>query len=256
MTYLTEVIADAPLHFWRCADPGGALAHDLGSSPRALQIGAAQSPAILPYTGPNSDSGACFLGLGSALNYVDADLPLVLPITLECWFWLHHSSGAAADFLGVGDGAGVSVSIGVDATLHAHGFSSGGGLAAAAATNRQNWHHLVMTNTGATVLLYLDAIQVATIAAAALPAWSPGFVIGAGGNPGAPARFANAAIAECAVYGTALAAGRVTAHFVAADQVATRPVFRANGTFSTTSGTVILLPDQAAAILASVRKTY
>src|SRR5215468_592343 len=56
MSYVSTVIADAPLHFWRAADGGGQLAHDLGSRPWTIHCGS----LLLGYTGVNSDGGAMF----------------------------------------------------------------------------------------------------------------------------------------------------------------------------------------------------
>src|ERR1700693_3733491 len=235
MTYLSAVLADTPVHYWRMADSGGAYLHDLGSTPRALQIGGPGQGVVLPYSGPNSDGGAAWIGLNNGLNYTDLDLPFTQPCSLECWFWLHHLNAAIVGFLSVSDSV-TAIEIGLDATMHAHAFTNGGTLVAAAPTTRQHWHHLVLTCSVAATALYLDGVNVAAGVGAAIGAWSPGFVVGAGGNPVAPTRFANTAIAEVAVYTGLLAAGRVTAHFVAADQVATRPVYRGHGGFYVTSG--------------------
>ena len=237
------------------ADPGGAYFHDIGATPRALQQGAGGVVVASPYTGPAGDGGAAWFGLGSAANYTDADLALALPLSLECWFWLHHLQAAAVGFMSVSDGV-TTLELGLDATLNAKGFASGGAAAAVAVTTRQQWHHLVLTNTAGAAVLYLDGNNVAAPAAAAIGAWSPGFLVGGGGNPSAPLRLANAAIAEVAVYNAALTGGQVNAHFAAATNAAQRPSFKGFGTFSTSTGGVVVNTDDTAAILASVRKTY
>lgn len=254
MSYVTTILADNPIHYWRLADPGGALLHDLGSSPRALEIGAGNIGPVSPYTGPNSDGGSAFILQNQALNYQDADGTSVQPLSLECWFWLHSSRGVAQAFLALTDGV-ANLELGIDATLHVKAFASGGQPTAVAVTTRQQWHHLVLTASVAVCDLYLDGFNVATQAGGAIGAWHPGFIVGAGGSTTAPLRFCTAAIAECAIYGTKLTAGQVTTHFVAADNTASRPVYKSFGT-STTTGGVVTIPELSNQILGSVRKTY
>lgn len=251
--YLTAILADSPTHYWRCADPGGALLHDIGSAPRALSEGVVGFQAT-PYVGPVSDGGSAYFNLNTNCSYQDSDLNVTTPLSLECWFWLTTSAAAAQDFVGISNGA-TALAIGIDATLHAHAFSSGGGIASAATVTRDAWHHLVLTQTAALGTLYLDGANVGTLAGAAVNI-NPNFLVGSGGSAGAPTRFAHAAVSEAAVYASALSAAQVTTHFTAADQTTARPVFTGNGTFSTSSGVVTLNSAQLAAILAAVRKTY
>lgn len=243
MTYGTVVLADAPVHFWRLADPGGAVLHDIGSSPRALEIGAGNIGPVTPYMGPASDGGAAYLLQNQALNYQDADLLIAQPCSLEIWFWLHSLRGVAQGFLALTDGVS-NLEIGVDNALKVHAFGSGGGLTAAAATTRQQWHHLVLTATVAANNMYLDAINVATLVGGAIPVWHPGFIVGAGGSTTAPLRFSTAALAEAAIYATALTPGQVTNHYLAADNIAARPVYRNSGTWSVTTGSSQTVTEQ------------
>lgn len=253
MSYVSTVLADAPTHFWRCADPGGAILHDIGSSPRQLSQGIA-GQSITPYSGVDSQGGAAYLDLNGNANYGDSDLANPTPFSLEAWFWLHKSAAAAQDFLGLSDGT-TAVSIGVDATLHPHAFSMAGAIVGAAAVNRQHWHHIVLTQTVGAAILYLDAINVGAIGGLAT-AFSPNIVLGSAGTAAAPVRFMHGGICEVAIYPVALAAGRVTAHFVAADSVATRPVYKGAGVFSTTTGEVSINSDVLKLIGAQVTTRY
>jgi hypothetical protein len=220
-----------------------------------LEIGAGTIGTVAPYVGPNSDGGAAYVLQNQALNYQDGDLASVQPLTLECWFWLHSGRGVAQAFLALTDGV-ANLEIGLDATLHPHAFSSGGGITSVTPVTRQQWHHLVLTQSVAAGDLYLDGFNVGTLVGGAIGAWSPGFIAGAGGSTTAPLRFSTAALAECAIYSTKLSAARVTAHFVAADNTAGRPIYRANGTFDISGGTATSDPTSLASILASVRKVF
>ncbi len=210
---------------------------------------------LLGYSGPISDGGSAWIGLNAAINYTDNDLALTTPVSLECWFWLHPLGAALVGMMAVGDGA-TTLELGLDATLHPHAFASGGPLTGPNPVTRQSWHHLVLTNTAASQVLYLDGLSVASGVAAPILVWSPGFVGGAGGNPSAPVRFCNAALAELAVYGTALSAARVAAHFAAADATSSRPVFSAAGGLAGAAGGDPTSTGLLQKILQSVRKTY
>jgi hypothetical protein len=253
VTYLSAVLADAPVHYWRCADPGGALLHDVGSSPRAL-VNGLSGAAQMPYIGPTSDGGSAYFDLNNNGNYGDGDLALTLPFSLECWCWIQKSFGTAQGFVSISNGA-LAVELGIDATLHPHAFTPLGTLVGAAALTRQAWHHLVLTCTLGACILYADAFNV-NAGGGAAATFNPFLVIGSGGTPVAPTRFAHAALAECAVYPVALAAGRVTAHFAAADLTAGRPVFRGGGSFDVSLGTGTFDSSILPRILADVEKVY
>lgn len=251
--YTAAVLADAPVHYWRLADPGGSLCHDIGSAPRALNT--VGQGLFLPYLGPVSDGGAAYVGQNQAINYQDGDLVIGDPVTLECWFWLQSIRSVAQGFLALTNGA-INLEIGLDATYHPQARTSGGTRTSLAAVSTQHWHHLVLTDTLVLCSLYLDAFLVASGAGGVFAASGLGFIVGAGASPSAPARFATAALAECAIYPTALAAGRVTAHFVAADNILTRPVFKANGTFDVTTGLATGDTSNILAIQKDVVTTY
>ena len=256
MSYVNVVLADAPVHYWRLADPGGLLFQDIGSTPRALQAGVNGLSGFTPYTGPTGDGGAAFLGLNNILNYNDSDVTLTLPISLECWYWIHHFVGSAIGFFGVSDGT-TPIEIGVDASLRPHAFPTGAAITAVAATDRQHWHHMVLTNTALASNLYVDGVNVGGgVAAAIAGAWHPSYVVGAGGTAAGPTRFGNAAIADVALYQVALSAAQVSAHFAAATATAQRPTFRGGGTFDTSGGLATLDSTSLASVLASVRKVY
>jgi hypothetical protein len=221
--YLAAVLADAPLHYWRCADPGGALAHDIGSSPFALVSGSAYA-AALGYSGPNNDGGAvqCDTGSGfltSWLSFVPS-----AAMTFEAIAWPHDYAqvqGTVLGQTGVGD-----TRIGFLVTT-GQPFAVAGGVAAigAAGAPQQRWHHLVGTFAAGVLICYLDGVQVALVAGAALG--NGIFAIGARANA-SDLRF-EGAVSEAAVYGAALSAARVAAHFGAIDSLTARPVYRAFG---------------------------
>lgn len=209
----------------------------------------------MPYLGPVSDGGSAFFELNGNASYGDADLTVALPFTLECWAWIRESVSALQGFVAISNGT-IAIELGISAGLQAHAFTPAGAIQAVAALSRQAWHHLVLTVTLGTCLLYADGVQVATGGSAAT-SYSPTLVIGSGGSAGSPTRFAHAALAECAIYSSALSLARVAAHFAAADTVSLRPVWRANGTFDITgSGGATSDVVDLTSVLKSVRKVY
>lgn len=84
------------------------------------------------------------------------------------------------------------------------------------------WHHIVWTKNGATNKVYLDAVDVTpTISDQTFASGSTGPDIFAAVS--GPAFFANCGLDELAIYGTALSAARVSAHFAAASQIPASP---------------------------------
>lgn len=251
--YLTAVLADAPVHYWRCADPGGAILLDIGSSPRSVEYGL--SVGSHAAVGPITDGGATWFGDNSAAFYRDQDLTLAEPLSLECLIWMIFSAGAAQDFLTVCNTGGAALSLGVDASIKAHAYSTGGGITAAAATTTQHWHHLVLSQTAVLGSLYLDGALVGSVAGAAfnLPV---AYILGAGGTLAAPTRFATGFLAEAAVYATALSAGRVAAHYAAIDALGAYPIGLVGGSVASGTGVPTVESTQVTQIEADLVSIY
>lgn len=252
MSYLSSVLADAPRHYWRLADPGGVYAHDIGSVPIALDVNGV-SPWLMPYSGPSSDGGSAFLG--SAYVWDTDGEVIAAPVTVECIVWQQSRSGAFQVALQVNTIGANLVQLGINSTGHPQVNVQLGALTAPAAISRQHWHHLVATVTAAGVVaLYVDAISVATGSPGIAGSNTYLYAVGGVTNNFGNAFFGN--IAEAAVYNTALTPARVTAHFVALDAIASRPIFAQNGSFDVTTGTGTTGGAELAAILASVRQSF
>jgi hypothetical protein len=248
VTYLATVLADAPVHYWRFADPGGWLAHDIGSSPVHLAGGVS---AQIGYSGIASDGGAAAVLNGSGFQTLDA-VSQARPLSIEFWLWRLYKSSALESLFYWDGVAANSVAIDLDAGGQANVFGTGlTTFFTPAVIPTQGWHHLVVTLAAGASTLYLDG---ANVAANATQVTSPvNRRIGIGMQPGFT-QPANAFFAEVAVYGAALAAARVAAHF-AAQEVTQAPVYRLGGPPGGGGG----LPapgDLFDAILSSVRKTY
>jgi len=246
VSYVSTVLADAPLHFWRCADPGGALLHDLGSAPRAMASGV---QGMTPYTGPNSDGGSVLCTDGNGAVYRN-NVPVASPYSLEAFVWLLWPSTATGILIQVN---AISLYFVAGGQLESN-FTGAHVLTDPAAAAEQAWHHVCFTYgpTGG-ARLYKDALLVASSAYFGAISQNNNAALGASINT---TLFLNGLIAEAAIYGTELSASRVSTHFLAADNAASRPVFKLGGTFSSSTGGSTSISDLEAQILASVRKTY
>lgn len=243
--YSAAVLADAPVHYWRCADPGGGLGHDIGSSPIAIHgLGTAIS-APFGYSGPVSDGGSMDLALVG--QYANTGNPITVqtnPMSLECLYWNWQDFNTFCICLQVQSTNQITLLW----TGTVWEFVYNG---AVVTTNHngtaQHWHHLVATYDGTNARLYVDAFAAGPTAVAPQAAISQIFEIGANFSL---ANFGQGFFAEVAIYASALSAARVTAHFNAIDQIGTVPVFQA------AAGTPGGGTTQLANILAAVQKTY
>lgn len=250
--YSAEVLADAPSHYWRFADPGGQLARDIGSA--QLDLAAYQYRATVGYTGPVSDGGSFFCTAQAAFVQLDAVL-VTVPITLEAVFWQHQVLGREQKILATESSASGynGLGIGMSAAGKPECFCSNSALVSPTTPTLQSWLHIVATHTGAQRKLYVNAINVATDGNV-LATGSGGLCVGARAID--IAQYAEGCIGECAVYPSALSPARVTAHYLAIDQQFLRPVYRLFAAPNPAGGSGPTTSAEIDSILNAVRRTY
>lgn len=247
MSYLSTVLADAPVHYWRCADPGGNLLHDIGSAPWHMLAGFQDDTG---WSGVASDGGSANFSLnahyantGDTVNYPGGAL------TFECWVWVTQNMPAAGNLMTWMPGGPIAL----NRTGTSWNWGYGGGASASALHYTAHaWHHLVGVWTGAVTQLYIDALAAAPGAGAAVAA-GPGLLTLGEGQAGAP--YFGALVAEAAVYFSALSAARVSAHYLAADNLLRDPVWSAAGG----AGAVALNPQYTSnfqQLLIDLHSTY
>lgn len=252
MSYVTEVVADAPKNWWRCADPGGAYLLDFGSTPDHLIFNTA-AEVYTPYVGPVSSGGSCSVGLGYFWD--NQGIAMTQPLTVECWVWLHSLSSTTVIPVLLAGPSATMLQIGILTSGLVQVNGPTGQINSGTAISRQHWHQLVATiAAGGAGQLYVDAVLKSSGALGNSAGGNT--TIAVGGLTGTSNNRFQGNIAEVAVYSTVLAGGRVTAHFAAADNVASLPVFRAFGGPGVSPDGSILNSDESAAILAAVRKTF
>jgi hypothetical protein len=250
MSYLSTVLADAPVHYWRLSEPGSFIAHDIGSATPYHLLGGVTP--IGGFTGIANDGGSFFFG--GALPLLNQDtLTQATPVTIELWVWPMYTLTVAAGEQVIGwDGDGAPELQVVRLASGAYTASASGmpGITDIARTP-QRWRHLVYRVSPASAQFYVDGASVGN-SVGATATISRIFAIGADGNR---AFGANMFACECAIYNTALSSARVAAHF-AAQEITHPPVQLQLGTLNLVTGGTTFDSVSIAAILAAVRRTF
>jgi len=198
--------------------------YDVGSAAMpAVHNGAVRLPDV--FSGPIS--GGVAVGVESDFWntwYVNVG-PYQTPCTLELLWWSLGGNPVTTGIMGLlSIGAATSssdrVSINWDATNYKFGVGSTYNTLAGS-TPRQEWHHIAFACDATSCLAYIDGVLVLTHTNAIANAGVEQAHIGSNGTNGA---FARGVIAEPAIYGTKLSAGRIAAHFAAVDRLTDLPV--------------------------------
>lgn len=222
------------------ADPGGYLCHDIGSSPSPLW--AASAADTLGYSGPVGDGGAA-LSLPNPVQYFQTVAPIstFASWSTEFWLWTSGVYGAVAFFCTGFDGQTANSQF---IQLQANNKLAVNFSAVAALDPNvlplNAWHHIVATYaSGGNLILYRDAINVGSVAAALVAATTQNFLVGRRAGAG---NLAEAAFAEVALYSAVLSPTRINAHFLAATNTASRPVRQTPAIYSQSTGGVVSYP--------------
>lgn len=207
MSYLGEVLADAPLAYWRLGDAAGTTnAADASGNGRDGTYSAPGIPGEAGALATDADLSAGFDGVNEMVT-----LP-ALPALGTTWtveLWLKHQSGSDARQMLLGDdAAAIALMFGSDAKLNLRYSAADHKNSTALTANI--WHHVMVVVTAGAGAFFVDGVADGT--AAAVPT---GF---------APARIGEDTggdtykgwLDEVALYSTALSAARLALHYAAA----------------------------------------
>jgi Concanavalin A-like lectin/glucanases superfamily len=251
VSYLSTVQADNPLHYWRIGEAGGSLLHDIGSAPLALGL-LPIAATNLGYSGPASDGGSVWVDTGWGWTILNSIGGLALPFSVELWYWPINSNATVEWLFDWGGSAGS----GVDVVLVAAGFVGADvgttHIQGVAIPTRQAWHHVVVTAAVGAMNLYVDGAAAA--AGVPLGALAAGSINIGRSNTGGS--WSAGCIGEVATYSAALSAGRVAAHFAAADSRTSPPVYNQLGAFQRISGSTQILSGQLGLVTDGVIRTW
>lgn len=248
--YLSAVLADNPLHYWRCADPGGLLFHDIGSSPlHAHGLGV----PVLGYTGPVSDGGSADCSLDN--NYFNVGDPIAWgggAFSIEMWVWTWQNLAVRQGIYAVW---GVGGNIALFHTLTDYRFTVPGGTAFTVnGYTPKLWHHLAGSIGPAGVQLAVDGTIFSTVASAIPGAFSGLLGFSQGSTLGAV--WGDSFFSEVAFYNTQLSGARINAHWAAADRTTQAPIYREAGNFNSASGGNTALGDLLNLVVPQVSTRY
>ena len=224
-TYEAAVLADSPISYWPLTDPAGSTtAGDLmGLTTGEVQGGvtAAGSPGpIAGTTAFSFDGGNCS---GINLDTGASSLAPTQAVSVEAWA---QSSSGSDGLLFRHRTFGFQLEPS-DVGLYTNGGANNYGANSSANTTADGlWHYIVGTYDGSTLSLYVDGLLVASAAATGAVYY--------GDQEAAIGRDADACdgvvpsfqgnIAQVAVYGHALTATQIAAHFAAAAGGITAPL--------------------------------
>lgn len=250
MSYFSVVHADNPLHWWRTAEAGGALLHDLGFTPIHL-TNTDISKAPMGYSGIAADGGSGYFDSNSGFFH-NTPISVNFPASLELWAWFDISAdGNIYTLTQWGSAVGNIASIFMDGAGKLNSqFGASAGVSAAALVAQQ-WTHIVITNTANSTRTYRNGVLDFVTPSVTNPYTDKVFY----GRNTAATHSMSGFLTEFAQYGVALSAGQVAAHF-AAQEVFGTPVFNQPGNFSAATGGNTPVATDLSAVLAAVRKTF
>lgn len=250
MSYLATVLADAPKHYWRLAEQGGSLLHDIGSTAKHLGFQPA-TPQVLSYSGIAADGGSAWCDSGFSWRNHDPESP-GSPCSIELWVWLLANTQSVRFLFDFGGSTSTGIDIALSNADH-FGADWAAGHVTGVAAVPQIWHHLVATYAAGTLTFYVDGASQGTAANATAASSS---TIALGSTAGQTLGFSAGAMAEAAFYTTALSAARVSAHY-AAREYSGAPVFGASGLLTAVGGGSVGFDDSLLTqILQSVHTSY
>ena len=210
-TYADEVIADAPVGYWRMGEAAGTWLVDGSGHGRwgtytgsGVTYGA--TGAVTGDTAVTLDGSAGYASVADA-----AYLDVGDTFTLEVWA-KRAGAGAFFEVLTVKGANAFVLYVNNDRVVL--GQSGVGNIVTSTTTiTDTNWHHVVATKTGATSKLYVDGADVTgTVTNLTCANTATALLIGANVDLG---NTFHGSLDEFALYSTALSATRVTAHYAA-----------------------------------------
>jgi hypothetical protein len=215
MSYSSEVLADAPIAYYRLAEASGNIQDSSGGARHGDEVHAAPTyQATGPILSDSTDKAMTIHSSGPDWFHIPwtAGWDIGDVGTLE--IWIKRADSATTEQVIVTRDQSIYIGL-----INSRLFIAKSGVAGIAQstttiTDTTTWHHCVVTKNAGTVKQYIDTVDVTGTVTNST--WAntvtTGISIGAdaGGTP------YNGGLDEVAVYGTALSSARVTAHYNAA----------------------------------------
>jgi RHS repeat-associated protein len=232
--YATTVLADGPKGYWRLGESGGSSAADSSANGGSGAIAGGVVFSAGSVT-PERDTAMAFDGASATISVPSsAALNMITALTMETWVYMSSVPPVFTNLidknsynqyrLGIDTTGAPKASLQLtNGSLNNYVDNCPGGAAPAALTMNR-WHHIAYTFSGSagTVAMYVDGVQVCqstqTNNGNPLSAYNTLVTSSAAlvlGRDTAGTGYLNGRLDEVAVYGTALPAGRMLAHYQA-----------------------------------------
>ena len=246
-TYSQTVLADSPLAYWRLGEASGTSAADASGNGRT---GSYVASPTLGVPGALSESNTA-VGFNGSSQYVNVPYTAALnpaQFTVEAWAYVTGGQGAYRSIVtsrdySTNNARGFVIYAAADNTWQFwDGAGTGWGIVYGPPVTLSQWTHLVGTYDGTTMRLYVNGALIGATPSGYVQNTQRPLRIASGRTESTPTFYLPGRVDEAAVYGSALSATRVQAHFAAAGSSGgggNQPP-NAVATASPTSGTVPL----------------
>jgi len=223
--YPGAVLADGPAGYWRLGEPSGTTAAAFSGSPNGTYAGTPGYGAPGALSG-DPDTAVTFSG-DDRVGFGDVhDFAGTAAFTVE--LWLKRSGGTPASrqfavakerYVSAGDRGGWAIMIASSADGSPNSIVAGRYAGAAATevvsttqTVAGTWYHVALTYDGTTMTLYVDGVPESSAASAvSVEDHASAMTVGALQT----SNYFTGTLDDVAVYGSALPAGRISAHHAA-----------------------------------------
>lgn len=209
MSYASGILADSPSGYWDVDETTGTVADDAVSTNDGTYV---SSPTLA--ASPLVAGGLHAVTFSGGASLHELTLPGNLLTTngsIELWFkWSsgttlmrdHTSAGGSGWIIGFDNANTFAVRIAGGTTINTSKTT--------AQVRDGNKHHLVITKSGANVVVYLDNVSIGTSSSAGNTSSAAPWHIARNGSANA---WSNATTDAIAIYPTALSSGQVSAHY-------------------------------------------
>lgn len=224
--YDAAVLSDTPLAYWKLAETTGTTAAD--SSGNSYNASYVASPTLASALIASHLNTSCGLNGTSQYGTIIPPSPLQLGATgsFECWVYPTATPNGGRVFSAGYNGStsipwclGFSTSGTLGAATGAYPFfgsyaSGWGGVTTTTALVSSTPYHMVGTVAAGVMTLYINGTSVGQVTGISAPSTNAiGLAFGAVLTNTTPSNFFQGNISNCAIYGTALSAARVLAHY-------------------------------------------
>lgn len=257
--YPAEVMADAPLGYWRLGEASGSVAADTSGNGHQGTYFGGVTYGVTGAVDTSSDTAVTLDGTSGYASVPSTGLTLGTgPATMECWASI--TSGYSGNPRMLAFGANIAWELFLDgANRHLNIFNFNGGVTDTGFTFAfDTLYHVVLTVDASNIIVYIDGAVVFNPAFSSAASNSGmALYIGQSGNA---ADWWKGTLDEVAIYGTALSPTRVSAHYAASQAGVTFSPSPVSGAAAVVAPSVVqaslsLTPAPVAAAAASINPT-